>query len=149
MGNPIPPDSTAIAYKCKICDKDGITYASNLCDPLAVKQLVPMLTCDPCHGYFTQHREAIERIGKAASMWVQQTTGQGVPKPETRANIATVLEATTKRLAAIIAEKFGSPVYHWDRDIVNLILEKPRLVYTIIGNMERTLRDLHTKPQQT
>ena len=48
----------------------------------------------------------------------------------------------------LIAQKHGSHTYHWDREIVDLILEKPKLVYTVIGNMERTLRDYHTKPQE-
>jgi len=141
----VPSGGQATPFKCKFCGKDGLSYAlpgrhgEEICDTgiFAASKLRAMLTHDWCHTLFYRRKDAIEKVVKAASAWYSATAGNRSVKPEARAATEKVIESGTRDLAAAISDRYCSQIVHWDPEVVEQILSKPRLVFTVLGVFER------------
>ena len=71
-----------------------------------------------------------------------------VAKPENIKKFAKIIEEATRELAMVIAEKHGSNAYHWDRDVVNMIVEKPKYVDILLTDFERICTHTHKESKK-
>lgn len=137
-----PPGSQIITYKCKICGRDGATFAPPEASDEAIAKWAPMLTHNVCYDRYHKYRRAIAKAVKAANVW-GITMRRKTVKPEARRTTENILEQATREFAEAIAEQNGRTETHWDTQITEQIMDKPHLVKVALGVFERYARKLH------
>lgn len=109
--------------KCKFCQRELVL----MCDPsydLAgdVHKLLAMAACNRCADLRIRKRKLETRIELAAQKFKQATMDR---EPDLCSALRVKLTELTTHYCNLIAEWLGATSAYWDREIVELICDKP------------------------
>lgn len=123
-----------MAYKCKMCGREGLAHASDDGDPGWNATLAKMLVCNRCADY----RQGRRKWGEAIASVCAQIRGAQLTK-----GLSNEAEDEARKQLKDFSQSYAHVAckYHhcqdiWEEEFVNLLVDKPDLCWRILREYE-------------
>jgi hypothetical protein len=131
--NPVP-------YTCRICHMPGTADGTDSFDKHVNQKWTRMLCHDQCYVAWIEQRQCEERIQRACRILIQLGDGDSDERAHILGRIRVFLTKTTKHWAKNECAWMWSKVYYWNKDMVDLLVDKPTCWTAIIRGARDFIR---------
>ena len=130
-----------IAYTCRMCRQPHVVEIPEDSDPKWVRQLSPMLTCNPCYDRRQRFvKSTTNIINLCWKLFNVRESGNTAKYGAMRPKVRELLSDATRAYAIVMAEYRGLSNYVWAEEWVEDFMAKPDTAAEILRNYRNHLR---------